>query len=75
VLGLSGRNEFARLVDDDLSAGDLRRVRECRLESLLVHPVGRDAGRFLGVSCGVEEADGADDAVTGIDQVVAVEAR
>ena len=40
-----------------------------------MHPGGRDAGRLLGVSLCVEDADRGKDAVTAIDQVVAVKAR
>ena len=36
--------ELAGPVDDDLSVGDLRWVRECRLELFLAQPVRRDAG-------------------------------
>jgi hypothetical protein len=61
-------------VHDDFSAGDLRRVRECLLKVLLAHPVGRDAGRLVGLSLGVEEADRAEDDVAGIDQLIAAEA-
>ena len=57
VARLLGLDELARLVHDDLAAGDLRRVRERRLQLLLAHPVGYEAGRLVGVRRGVEEAD------------------
>src|ERR1044072_4606435 len=72
---LLGADELARLANDDLAAGDLRRVGEARLELLPAHPVGRNAGRLVGLRRRVEEADGAHDAVAGIDEVVAAEAR
>src|SRR5581483_9883093 len=72
---LLGLYELAGLLHDDLSVGDLRRIREGGLELLLAHPVGRDAGRLLRVCRGVKEADGADDAVAGLDQVIAAESR
>ena len=68
-------DELARVVHDDFAVGDLRRVRERPFELLLAHPVGCDPGRLLGVSRGVEEADGAQDAVAGVDELVAAEAR
>jgi hypothetical protein len=37
------------LVDDDLSVRDRRRIRKCRLQLLLAHPVGCDAGRLVGL--------------------------
>src|ERR1700728_3340315 len=69
------RDELARLVNENLGVRDLRRIRQCRIELLLAHPVGRDAGRFLGMLRGIEEADGTQDAVIGHDQVIALEAR
>lgn len=50
----SGLCELAGLVHDDLSVGDLRRIRKGGLDLLLAHPVGRDAGRLLRV-CGVSK--------------------
>jgi transposase, IS30 family len=38
------RDQFACLAHDDLSVGDPRRVRECRLELLLARPGGGDLG-------------------------------
>jgi hypothetical protein len=40
-----------------------------RYRTFLAHPLGWDAGRLLGVSRGVEEADGAQDAVAGLDEL------
>jgi hypothetical protein len=48
---------------------------ERRLELLLAHPDGRDAGRLAGLRGGVQEADRTQDAVAGLDEVIAAEAR
>src|SRR6185295_14297340 len=63
------------LFDDDLAARDLGGVRDEALELLLAQPLGYDAGRLVGMGRGVEEVDGAHDAVTGLDEEVAAEAR
>ena len=73
--GPLGLDELGHLVHDDLAAGDLRRAREGRLELLVAHPGGRDARRLVGLLGGVEEADRGHDAVAGVDQVIAAEAR
>src|SRR5690349_3809530 len=64
----------ARLVRDHLSARHLRRVRKHRLQVLLTQPAGGDPIRLLSLSSRLEHADGADDAVTGLDEVVPAEA-
>src|SRR4051812_35584119 len=68
-------DELGRLVRDDLAGRDPRRVREELLELLLTHPAGHELGRLVGLRRDVEEADGAHDAVVGLDQVIAPEAR
>src|SRR6188472_2540917 len=70
-----GLDELARLVDDDVAARELGRVRKRLLELLLAQPAGGDAGRLVGLRRGVEEADGRHDAVAGVDEGVAIEAR
>jgi hypothetical protein len=62
-------------VHDDLSARDLRRIRNHGLELLLAQPVGDDAARLLGLRRRVEEVDRTHDAVTGFDEEVTAEAR
>jgi hypothetical protein len=62
-------------VHDDLSARDLRRIRECPLQLLVTHPRRCDARRLVGLCRCLEEADGTHDAVTGLDEVVTAEAR
>src|SRR6188508_490737 len=61
-------------VRDDLAARDLRRVRDRRGEVLVGDPRGDDLVRLLGLLGRLEETEGADDALTGLDQVVAGEA-
>jgi hypothetical protein len=62
-------------VRDDFAARDLRRVGQRRLELLLAYPVGRDAARLVALGRRLEEPDRDDDAVAGIDEVIATEAR
>src|SRR5205823_2079837 len=52
-----------------------RRIRKRRLQLLLAHPGGCNASRLVGLPRSVEDADGAHDAVAGLDEVVALEAR
>src|SRR5689334_9709585 len=63
-----------RLVHHHLSACDLRRIRECGLQALLAQPGRCDPTRLVGLRRGVEEADGAHDAVADLEEVVAGEA-
>jgi hypothetical protein len=72
---LLGVCELSRLVDDDLAPRDLRRLRQRRLELLVAQPVGCDAGRLVGLRRSVEEPDGAQDAVAGVDDLIAAESR
>jgi hypothetical protein len=76
--GLAGQlrpNRSVRPLHDDLSARDLRRVRNQGLELLLAQPVGYDPARLLGLRRSIEEVDRTHDAVTGFDEEVTAEAR
>src|SRR5690242_21807571 len=66
-------NGSVGLVDDDLAVRHLRRILEDPLELLVAHPLGCDTSRLVGLRRGVEEADRAHDALTGIDEEVAAE--
>src|SRR5207342_3680259 len=63
------------LVDDYLALRHLRRSLEDPLELLVAHPLGCDTSRLVGLSRGVEEADRAHDALAGVDEEIAAEAR
>src|SRR4029450_4740352 len=67
-------NGSVGLVDDDLAVRHLRPSLEDPLELLVAHPLGCDTSRLVGLRRGVEEADRAHDALTGVDQEVAAEA-
>src|SRR5919108_2156553 len=68
-------NGFLDVVDDDLAVRHLRRILEDPLQLLVAHPLGCDTSRLVGLRRGVEEADRAHYALTGVDQEVAAEAR
>src|SRR6187397_2136764 len=68
-------NGSVRLVDDDLAVRHLRRILEDPLELLVTHPLGCDTSRLVGLRRRVEEADRTHDALTGVDEEVAAEAR
>src|SRR5437763_9296276 len=60
-------------VRDDLAARDLRRVRNQRVEVLVADPLFDERLGLVGLLCGLEETKRAQDAVAGLDQVVAGE--
>src|SRR5690348_13402359 len=68
-------DDSVRLVHDHLSAGDLRRIRKGCLQLLVAHPGGCDATRLVALGRSLEEPNRAHDAVAGLDEVVALEAR
>ena len=63
-----------RFVRDHRSGGDLRRVRKRGLEPLRTHPGRGDARRLVSLFRVLEQTDRGEDAVTGVDEVVAREA-
>src|SRR5207247_5108897 len=75
LLRLLCPDESVLLVHDHLSVSDLGRIRKCRLQLLLAHPGGCDATRLVGLRRSLEEPDRTHDAVAGLDDVVALEAR
>src|SRR5688572_3537121 len=68
------RDRDAVAVSDDLAACDLRRVRDQRLEFLVADPGCYEVRRLLALLRRLEETERAEDAVIGLDQVVAGEA-
>jgi 2-oxo-4-hydroxy-4-carboxy--5-ureidoimidazoline (OHCU) decarboxylase len=62
-------------VSDDLAARNLGLVRDQRLKLLVADPRGDDVRRLLALLRRLEETERAEDAVAGLDQVVAREAR
>src|SRR6266513_1859624 len=60
-------------VRNDLAARDLRRVRNQRVEVLVGDPLRDERLRLIGLLAGLEETKRAQDAVAGLDQVVAGE--
>ena len=74
TVGLNeGRDALA--LRDDLAARDLRRVRNHRIEVLVGDPLRDERRRLVGLLAGLEETERAEDAVAGLDQVVAGETR
>src|SRR6266566_5853654 len=72
AVGLNeGGNSVA--VRDDLAARDLRRVRNRRGEVLVADPLRHEVLGLVGLLPGLEETKRAQDAVAGLDQVVAGE--
>jgi len=61
-------------VGDDLAARDLRRVGNRPVEVLAGDPLGDELGGLVGLLAGLEQTEGAQDTVAGVDQVVAGEA-
>ena len=60
---------------NDLAARDLRRVRNQRVEVLVGDPLRDERLRLIGLLGGLEETKRTQDAVAGLDQVVAGETR
>ena len=62
-------------VSDNLAARDLRSGGKDGVELLVLDPRGDDLGRLLALLGGLEETERAEDAVAGLDEVVAREPR
>jgi hypothetical protein len=70
-----GDGEHAVAVRDDLATRDLRPGRNRRVEVLVGDPLGDELRRLVSLLGGLEETDRAQDAVAGLDEVVAGETR
>src|SRR5438067_13721059 len=74
TVGLNeGRDAVA--MRNDLAARDPRRVRNQRVEVLIADPIRHQCLGLVGLLCGLEETKRTQDAVAGLNQVVAGEAR